>query len=470
MAIVGCADDGGDVSADTQGDTSQPNDTDGDDTTVGDTSTSDDTSTSEDTSTSDDTSTPDDTSTSDDTSTPEDTTADTVSPLQDYSDFPGVMLLDNETRLHAITLLEGGDIVVVGEEASPQRVITRQFDGNGDTVTAGSWPFGRANKVHQLSNGKVMVAIQEKGDAQSDHSVSVHELVDGSLPRLMRYSLSQIEGYPGFVYNAPGSLFEYPNGDIGITAVGVPKGAGNERITYALRVTPAGAIASNVFLGQGAGVRAHGAISSAGHLVGCVTNVDPLPDDEDAIGALDVGLLKLNESDSSLVTGLAGSTEDDFCYGLAADDADGVVIVGRTDGIFTGDTQDGIDGFIARYDADFNELWAVQTVGQDQNNPNGVTIGDDGHIYVAGLTLFDGVGSKAWVASYTATGTERWTKTFGVGVGLTIAWDAVQYGDDLFVIGEFRQKDADTAFEGEPATSDIAGFVLRLDAATGVIR
>lgn len=124
----------------------------------------------------------------------------------------------------------------------------------------------------------------------------------------------------------------------------------------------------------------------------------------------------------------AGSDVSDSTNAVAQDAAGNVVaagcFAGSVDfGVGPMSSAGGLDGFLARYDATGNILWAKQFGGTTDDTATGVAISSAGNVIVAGtytgtINFGDGPKNSAgatdiFLASYTSTGVLLWSKSFG---------------------------------------------------------
>ena len=154
-------------------------------------------------------------------------------------------------------------------------------------------------------------------------------------------------------------------------------------------------------------------------------------------------------TNQSVVHNTRGTTTS-VVNGVAADADGNMIITGwRTDTLDFGGTvhPQGTGAiFLAKFDAQGNELWSKVSGSADQNgNHKGMSVAVDGNgnIYNAGwvfaveIATFDGttlpLGSAGYVAKYSSSGTLLWVKDFAGGVN-AIAVDGngnpfINYGD-----------------------------------------
>ncbi len=113
-----------------------------------------------------------------------------------------------------------------------------------------------------------------------------------------------------------------------------------------------------------------------------------------------------------------GSSGSETSYGVAATPNGEVVITASTEGNLAGENQGQRDVFLARYSKELNQLWALQTGGESNDSPLGVSVAPDGSIYVGGFTDGDFAGpnqgsADVWLARFDGDGNELWRTQFG---------------------------------------------------------
>lgn len=136
-----------------------------------------------------------------------------------------------------------------------------------------------------------------------------------------------------------------------------------------------------------------------------------------------------------------GSSKDDIPTEIAPDGADGVFVVGYTEGDFGGPNEGRIDGFLGRVDSTGSVLWMRQIGGPYDDYAYSVASDGAGGAYVVGTTdsILGGSSaglSDAYLAHYDAQGTQSWIKQFGTSAydrGLSVVRDS---SNTLFVAGD----------------------------------
>ena len=111
-----------------------------------------------------------------------------------------------------------------------------------------------------------------------------------------------------------------------------------------------------------------------------------------------------------------GTQQNDTIYDLAPDGMGGVLISGSTSGSLGGPWMGSTDRFVARYDADGNQVWLMQF--GTPNGDSGRAIISDGS---GGFIVAGNVGNDLFVARYDSNRNQLWHKLFD-----TIGFDEVR--------------------------------------------
>ncbi len=176
-------------------------------------------------------------------------------------------------------------------------------------------------------------------------------------------------------------------------------------------------------------------LDSAGHLYVCGTTNGSLTDAPNA-GAADAFLRKYDSEGNVLDTQQFGTEGYDMCSALAMDPSDHLLMVGRTNSALPGQTQVGkSDFFLRRYAQTGAVLWTRQDGTIDYDEGNAVAVDGDGNVYVAGETSGElpgqtAQGSDSFLRKYDASGNVLWSKQFGIA--------ARDWANDVNVDGSSR--------------------------------
>lgn len=108
-----------------------------------------------------------------------------------------------------------------------------------------------------------------------------------------------------------------------------------------------------------------------------------------------------------------GTTSGENTLGIAADGAGNTFATGNTQGSLFATSLGGSDVFLRKYDATGGVAWSRQfgTTFSDQSND--ATADAGGNVYVAGRFGASGFTTDAFLAKYSAAGTQLWLRQFG---------------------------------------------------------
>ena len=194
-----------------------------------------------------------------------------------------------------------------------------------------------------------------------------------------------------------------------------------------------------------------------GHTYGAV-----MPD-QTSSGGIDAFVAKLDHSGALQWTEQFGTAGHDRGLGVAVD-ANGVYVVGSTNGSFPGETLSGpTDAYLAKIDLNGNFLSAKQFGGFRGSYEWASSVDVDGNVYIAGSTSDALAGETsqgsddAFVAKYDMEGNLLWTLQFGTPQYDRIESIAVEAGS--VYVGGVTQG----ALSGETHLGGNDAFVAKLD-------
>ncbi len=149
-----------------------------------------------------------------------------------------------------------------------------------------------------------------------------------------------------------------------------------------------------------------------------------------------------------------GSEQADTSYGVSAAPNGDVVLAAITEGGLDGQNQGHRDVYLARYSPDGQLRWSRQTGGPKNDSPLGVSVAPDDTIYVGGFTEGDFASpnqgsADVWLARYDADGNELWRRQFG-GPAWDRGFDVAAFDGGAYITGY-------SAGTLDPAT-DLGGF------------
>ena len=149
-----------------------------------------------------------------------------------------------------------------------------------------------------------------------------------------------------------------------------------------------------------------------------------------------------------------GTAEADTTYGVSAAPGGDIVVTAATQGSLAADNQGQRDVYLARYAPSGELRWAIQTGGPKNDSPLGVSVAPDGSIYVGGFTEGDFAATNqgsadVWLARFDADGNELWRRQFG-GPAWDRGFDVTAFDGGAYITGY-------TASTLDPET-DLGGF------------
>ncbi|MDB9548932.1 beta strand repeat-containing protein, partial [Dolichospermum circinale] len=149
-------------------------------------------------------------------------------------------------------------------------------------------------------------------------------------------------------------------------------------------------------------------------------------------GAWDIFVSKYDTNGTPSWTRQLGTSSNDYSTGISSDSAGNIYIAGYTTGAFSGNTNKGSeDGFLVKYNSTGTFAWVRQFGTTGQEFLQAVKTDSAGNIYVIGHTsgTFTGNtsvgGWDSFIAKYNTNGTQLWVRQFGTNstdeaIGLSI--------------------------------------------------
>ncbi|WP_157068857.1 SBBP repeat-containing protein [Sandaracinus amylolyticus] len=208
------------------------------------------------------------------------------------------------------------------------------------------------------------------------------------------------------------------------------------------------------------------AVDAGGNVYVAGSTYGALPEQTSA-GGTDAFLVRYDASGAHAWTRQLGTSSGDLADDVAVDAAGDVYVAGTTPGALHGQTSaGGTDAFVVRYDASGTAVWTRQ-LGAVAGNEHGhaVAVDASGNVFLAGVTsgTFPGEtrggSSDAFVASYDASGTLRWTRQLGSTGNEQALGVAVDASGNAYVVGH-----TDGTLPGQTRAGDNDLFVARYDA------
>ena len=158
-----------------------------------------------------------------------------------------------------------------------------------------------------------------------------------------------------------------------------------------------------------------------------------------------------------------GTDQLDTTFGVSAGPDGTVVVAAATEGSLAADNQGQRDAYLAQYSTSGDPGWALQVGGPRNDSPLGVSVAPDGSIYVGGFTDGDFASANqgsadVWLARFDADGNELWRRQFG-GPAWDRGFDVTAFDGGAYITGYTASTlDAGTDLGG------FDGFAARYDA------
>lgn len=167
-------------------------------------------------------------------------------------------------------------------------------------------------------------------------------------------------------------------------------------------------------------------------------NLDGSP----TVGSYDAFVAKYDSSGKLLWSRAVATDQLDAATKIATS-PDGVVMIGRTRGAFSGQASSGgLDTFVAKLDAAGNTQWIRQFGSTLDEYPNGLAVDRNGNIWVTGQTFGampgnSSVGKEdAFVTKLDAAGNTLWLRQFGSGASENVGGIAIDSDGNAFIAGD----------------------------------
>lgn len=179
-------------------------------------------------------------------------------------------------------------------------------------------------------------------------------------------------------------------------------------------------------------------------------------------GTQDAYLSKYDSAGNLQWTQLVGASGTASGYSLAVDPTGGVVVAGSTTGDLsqTAIADGNTDGFVAKYDADGNQLWTQQLPTLSDNQAAAVSVDASGNVIIGGSTTgVVGVGSvnqgksDAYLAKIDSTGKIVYQQQFGTSGNDAVAATATTSDGSLLVASTQNGEAILTKYANGDATS-----------------
>ncbi|HUG68126.1 MAG TPA: SBBP repeat-containing protein [Pirellulaceae bacterium] len=204
-------------------------------------------------------------------------------------------------------------------------------------------------------------------------------------------------------------------------------------------------------------------VNDTGMYMGGYTNGIVAPSETSA-GGVDAFVFKLDHAGAVVWSEQFGTSASDQGFGVAAD-ANGVYLVGSTQGAFPGETLGGYsDAFLAKLTLD-GDLLSVEQFGTLVGSSEfASSVDSDGNVYMAGLTSNGAMGDNdAYVAKYDSAGNLLWLTQLGTDQYENLEGLAL-YNGDVYVSGI-----TEGVFPGEVSAGGSDALVVKLNS-SGVVQ
>ena len=136
-----------------------------------------------------------------------------------------------------------------------------------------------------------------------------------------------------------------------------------------------------------------------------------------------------------------GTSGDDGAWAVATDASGNVLVTGDTSGAFVGSNAGENDGFVRKLDSSGGVVWTQQFGTNKDDHVRAVAVDAGGNVFVAGYTLGALSGSNAgnndaFVRKYSSGGTAAWTRQFGTASDDQASSAAVDASGNVYVAGK----------------------------------
>ena len=153
-----------------------------------------------------------------------------------------------------------------------------------------------------------------------------------------------------------------------------------------------------------------------------------------------------------------GVSITDWGYGVSVDKDGFIYVAGNTEGTFPGQTPaGGYDVFVRKYDPDGNGVWTRQFGTSGDDYVAGITCDTVGNLYVNGLEGWQGAAGTLFVRKFNLAGDEIWTKRFGNSTERFADGISLDQAGNIYVAGS-----QNGVFEGQTSAGGADAFVAKL--------
>ena len=181
---------------------------------------------------------------------------------------------------------------------------------------------------------------------------------------------------------------------------------------------------------------ASGNVYVTGYTGGDFANPGNLKEDDDAF------LAKYDANGNQLWVKQFGTPSGDYGYDVTVDASGNVYVSGQTDGTFVGNSNaGGADVFLIKFDSNGDQVWVRQFGTDSYDVTFGVATDANGNVYMSGYTSGTLPGNTSegdrdgFLAKYDSSGNQTWLKQFGTD-GYEYAYSvATDTGGNVYVTG-----------------------------------
>ena len=152
-------------------------------------------------------------------------------------------------------------------------------------------------------------------------------------------------------------------------------------------------------------------------------------------GGTDGFLTKLNSDGTRAWTRLLGTSQDDQVNGVSVGQDGSIFLTGLCTGSLDGQVaKNGTEAFLVKFNSQGDKVWTVLLGTNNSDSGQSVVAAKDGSIYVAGYTFgslegqFNSGGRNAFITKFNADGSKAWTRLIGVDANFVFNPDTYGFG------------------------------------------
>jgi Beta-propeller repeat len=165
------------------------------------------------------------------------------------------------------------------------------------------------------------------------------------------------------------------------------------------------------------------------------------PSGDSSAGDRDIVVLKLDASGRLEWKQRSGTASDDVAYAIAGDSQGNAYVAGQTSGSLDASVNVGkSDLFVLKYDNEGRRLWARQLGSEGDDAAYGIKADGADNVFVVGyangaLESAHLGGSDMFVAKFSPSGEKQWLRQFGSAEGDVATAAAVDSGGSVYIAG-----------------------------------